>query len=66
VFSKKQITNGKVSIKQNPIVYSDVSLAFQGVLEAIRISCAGYPTRKIFHDFLCRFCILAPEVFTER
>ncbi|GJN15069.1 hypothetical protein PR202_gb01958 [Eleusine coracana subsp. coracana] len=43
-----------------------VSWQLQGVLEAIRISCAGYPTRKIFHDFLCRFRILAPEVFSER
>ncbi|KAK3134970.1 hypothetical protein QOZ80_5BG0413040 [Eleusine coracana subsp. coracana] len=41
-------------------------LRCSGVLEAIRISCAGYPTRKIFHDFLCRFRILAPEVFSER
>ncbi|XP_024981732.1 myosin-6-like [Cynara cardunculus var. scolymus] len=33
-----------------------------GVLEAIRISCAGYPTRKAFDDFVDRFGILAPEV----
>ncbi|KAL3517759.1 hypothetical protein ACH5RR_020348 [Cinchona calisaya] len=33
-----------------------------GVLEAIRISCAGYPTRKPFYEFLDRFGILAPEV----
>ncbi|KAK7819265.1 myosin-8 [Quercus suber] len=33
-----------------------------GVMEAIRISCAGYPTRKTFDDFLCRFGILAPDV----
>ncbi|XP_057549511.1 myosin-6-like isoform X2 [Amaranthus tricolor] len=33
-----------------------------GVLEAIRISCAGYPTRKPFLEFLDRFGILAPEV----
>ncbi|KAJ4722846.1 Myosin [Melia azedarach] len=33
-----------------------------GVLEAIRISCAGYPTRKMFREFLSRFRILAPEV----
>ncbi|KAG6400856.1 hypothetical protein SASPL_137700 [Salvia splendens] len=32
-----------------------------GVLEAIRISCAGYPTRKTFYEFLHRFGILAPE-----
>ncbi|KAG2727726.1 hypothetical protein I3760_01G171400 [Carya illinoinensis] len=33
-----------------------------GVMEAIRISCAGYPTRKTFDDFLRRFGILAPDV----
>lgn len=33
-----------------------------GVLEAIRISCAGYPTRKPFLEFVDRFGILAPEV----
>nr|GEV05451.1 myosin-6-like [Tanacetum cinerariifolium] len=33
-----------------------------GVLEAIRISCAGYPTRKPFDEFVDRFGILAPEV----
>ncbi|RZC81334.1 hypothetical protein C5167_043932 [Papaver somniferum] len=33
-----------------------------GVLEAIRISCAGYPTRRTFYEFLNRFNLLAPEV----
>jgi myosin-5 len=33
-----------------------------GVLEAIRISCAGYPTRRTFYEFLDRFGMLAPEV----
>ncbi|CAB4292501.1 unnamed protein product [Prunus armeniaca] len=33
-----------------------------GVMEAIRISCAGYPTRKTFAEFASRFSILAPEV----
>ncbi|XP_044494983.1 myosin-17-like [Mangifera indica] len=33
-----------------------------GVLEAIRISCAGYPTRRTFYEFLNRFGLLAPEV----
>uniref|UniRef100_A0A0D9WJ44 Myosin motor domain-containing protein n=1 Tax=Leersia perrieri TaxID=77586 RepID=A0A0D9WJ44_9ORYZ len=41
-------------------------LRCSGVLEAIRISCAGYPTRKLFRDFLQRFRILAPEFFKER
>ncbi|WOL18254.1 myosin-8-like isoform X1 [Canna indica] len=34
-----------------------------GVLEAIRISCAGYPTRRTFCEFVDRFGILAPEIF---
>ncbi|KAJ9563359.1 hypothetical protein OSB04_008519 [Centaurea solstitialis] len=33
-----------------------------GVLEAIRISCAGYPTKRTFDEFLERFGMLAPEV----
>ncbi|KAL0322108.1 UNVERIFIED_CONTAM: Myosin-11, partial [Sesamum calycinum] len=33
-----------------------------GVLEAIRISCAGYPTRRAFFEFINRFGLLAPEV----
>ncbi|KAK8619580.1 hypothetical protein V6N13_135862 [Hibiscus sabdariffa] len=35
-----------------------------GVLEAIRISCAGFPSRKPFRDFIDRFSILAPEVLS--
>lgn len=34
----------------------------QGVLEAIRISCAGYPTKRSFDEFLDRFGMLAPDV----
>ncbi|KAH9729016.1 Myosin-6 [Citrus sinensis] len=33
-----------------------------GVMEAIRISCAGYPTRKPFDEFVDRFGILASKV----
>ncbi|XP_055817494.1 myosin-11-like [Solanum dulcamara] len=33
-----------------------------GVLEAIRISCAGFPTRRPFFEFIHRFGLLAPEV----
>ncbi|KAI3469890.1 hypothetical protein Pfo_026553 [Paulownia fortunei] len=33
-----------------------------GVMEAIRISCAGYPTRKTFDEFISRFKILEPNV----
>ncbi|KAJ7982129.1 Myosin [Quillaja saponaria] len=37
-----------------------------GVLEAIRISCAGYPTKRTFDEFLDRFGMLAPDVLDGR
>lgn len=40
--------------------------SLQGVMEAIRISCAGYPTRKPFDEFVDRFGLLAPEVLDGR
>uniref|UniRef100_A0A452ZP88 Myosin motor domain-containing protein n=1 Tax=Aegilops tauschii subsp. strangulata TaxID=200361 RepID=A0A452ZP88_AEGTS len=53
-----------------PATFDNINVLQQlrcsGVLEAIRISCAGYPTRKLFRDFLQRFCILAPEILKER
>ncbi|KAF8394312.1 hypothetical protein HHK36_020519 [Tetracentron sinense] len=49
-----------------PAIFENVNIMQQlrcgGVLEAIRISCAGYPTRRTFYEFLNRFGILAPEV----
>ncbi|CAA0818666.1 Myosin-8 [Striga hermonthica] len=33
-----------------------------GVMEAIRISCAGFPTRKTFDEFINRFKILEPSI----
>ncbi|XP_010274858.1 PREDICTED: myosin-9-like [Nelumbo nucifera] len=48
-----------------PAIFENVNILQQlrcgGVLEAIRISCAGYPTRRTFYEFLHRFGILAPE-----
>ncbi|CAN1270668.1 XI-C [Linum perenne] len=35
-----------------------------GVLEAIRIKCAGYPAHKTFEEFLSRYSIIAPEVIS--
>ncbi|XP_020104784.1 protein OPAQUE1-like isoform X3 [Ananas comosus] len=37
-----------------------------GVLEAIRISLAGYPTRRTYSEFIDRFGILAPEFLDDR
>ncbi|GAB4842593.1 hypothetical protein Ancab_012569 [Ancistrocladus abbreviatus] len=49
-----------------PAIFENINVLQQlrcgGVLEAIRISCAGYPTRKTFYEFLLRFGVLAPEV----
>lgn len=48
------------------ILYSWYINLIQGVMEAIRISCAGYPTRKPFQEFISRFSVLAPEVLDGR
>nr|XP_011465975.1 PREDICTED: myosin-11 [Fragaria vesca subsp. vesca] len=52
-----------------PAVFENVNIMQQlrcgGVLEAIRISCAGYPTRKPFFEFTNRFGLLAPEVLAS-
>ncbi|XP_062143843.1 myosin-11 [Alnus glutinosa] len=49
-----------------PAVFENVNIMQQlrcgGVLEAIRISCAGYPTRRPFFEFINRFGLLAPEL----
>ncbi|XP_031488520.1 myosin-17-like [Nymphaea colorata] len=49
-----------------PAIFENFNIIQQlrcgGVLEAIRISCAGYPTRRTFYEFLLRFGVLAPEV----
>ncbi|CAI5475228.1 unnamed protein product [Closterium sp. Yama58-4] len=43
-----------------------LSRPIEGVLEAIRISCAGYPTRRPFDEFLDRFSVLAPDLCDGR
>ncbi|CAL5425104.1 unnamed protein product [Camellia sinensis] len=49
-----------------PAIFENVNIMQQlrcgGVLEAIRISCAGYPARKTFFEFLNRFGLLAPDI----
>ncbi|KAI8554940.1 hypothetical protein RHMOL_Rhmol05G0134900 [Rhododendron molle] len=37
-----------------------------GVMEAIRISCAGFPTRRTFDEFISRFRVIAPDVLDGR
>ncbi|KNA14269.1 hypothetical protein SOVF_108870 [Spinacia oleracea] len=49
-----------------PAIFENTNVMQQlrcgGVLEAIRISCAGYPTRRTFFEFISRFKLLAPEI----
>ncbi|KAG4959318.1 hypothetical protein JHK87_035951 [Glycine soja] len=49
-----------------PCIFENMNVIQQlrsgGVLEAVRIKCAGFPTHWTFHDFLTRLGILAPEV----
>lgn len=57
-------------IKPNPVCrplvmdsdYALNQLKCGGVMEAVRISCAGYPYRKTFSDFLATFWQLVPGV----
>ncbi|KAL9226046.1 hypothetical protein vseg_001900 [Gypsophila vaccaria] len=48
-----------------PAIFENSNVLHQlrcgGVMEAIRISCAGFPTRRPFLDFINRCRILAPE-----
>nr|CAD1838020.1 unnamed protein product [Ananas comosus var. bracteatus] len=46
--------------------FSSVASRFKGVLEAVRISLAGYPTRRTYSEFIDRFGILAPEFLDDR
>ncbi|KAI6693672.1 hypothetical protein NL676_021382 [Syzygium grande] len=45
----------------NSSKFSSIGARFKGVMEAIRISCAGYPTRKNFDELIGRFGILAHD-----
>eukprot|EP00268_Persea_americana_P060201 TRINITY_DN7465_c0_g1_i4.p1 TRINITY_DN7465_c0_g1~~TRINITY_DN7465_c0_g1_i4.p1 ORF type:complete len:1579 (-),score=282.61 TRINITY_DN7465_c0_g1_i4:597-5333(-) len=49
-----------------PQIYENKSVLHQlrcgGVLEAVRISLAGYPTRRTYSEFVDRFGLLAPEL----
>ncbi|KAK9083243.1 hypothetical protein Scep_029714 [Stephania cephalantha] len=42
--------------------FSSIGSRFKGVMEAIRINCAGYPSRKTLCEFLDRFSLLALDV----
>ncbi|KAI4380781.1 hypothetical protein MLD38_006930 [Melastoma candidum] len=52
-----------------PAIFENLNIIQQlrcgGVLEAIRISCAGYPTRRTFDEFLLRFVFLFQKFWKE-
>ncbi|KAG2240895.1 hypothetical protein Bca52824_097002, partial [Brassica carinata] len=64
--SRRNIKCVKPNNVLKPAIFENVNVIQQlrcgGVLEAIRISCAGYPTKRTFYEFLNRFGVLAPEV----
>ncbi|KAK2455375.1 Myosin family protein with Dil domain-containing protein [Trifolium repens] len=49
-----------------PGIFENMNVMHQlrsgGVLEAVRIKCAGFPTHRTFQEFLTRVGILAPEI----
>ena len=55
----------KPNMAQRPADFEPANVLHQlrcgGVLEAVRISCAGYPSRRYFHEFVARFKMLARE-----
>ncbi|KAK8712719.1 hypothetical protein V6N13_147948 [Hibiscus sabdariffa] len=55
----------KPNNKLKPAIFENLNVMQQlrcsGVLEAIRISMAGYPTRRAFFEFVNRFGLLLPE-----
>uniref|UniRef100_A0A0E0BA33 Myosin motor domain-containing protein n=1 Tax=Oryza glumipatula TaxID=40148 RepID=A0A0E0BA33_9ORYZ len=53
-------------VKPNSLNYPQKFENGSGVLEAIRISLAGYPTRRTYTEFIDRFGLLLPEHMDER
>uniref|UniRef100_A0A0D3HDA4 Myosin motor domain-containing protein n=1 Tax=Oryza barthii TaxID=65489 RepID=A0A0D3HDA4_9ORYZ len=53
-------------VKPNSMNYPQKFENGSGVLEAIRISLAGYPTRRTYTEFIDRFGLLLPEHMDER
>ena len=59
----------KPNTVNKPGIFEPVNVLHQlrcgGVLEAIRISCAGYPSRSNFYDFVERFGLLDPSLYDQ-
>ena len=51
-----------------PLQFENTNVLHQlrcgGVLEAVRISCAGFPTKTLYEDFVDHFWNLVPELLT--
>ncbi|KAG8495473.1 hypothetical protein CXB51_013089 [Gossypium anomalum] len=60
----------KPNSSNRPQKFENLSILHQlrcgGVLEAVRISLAGYPTRRTYSEFVDRFGLLAPEFMDTR
>ncbi|CAI7763928.1 unnamed protein product, partial [Closterium sp. NIES-54] len=59
----------KPNSKSRPALFEKSMVVEQlrsgGVLEAIRMCSAGYPTRRLFDDFIDRFSLLVPSLFDK-
>ena len=52
-----------------PLLFENTNVLHQlrcgGVLEAVRISCAGFPTKTLYEDFVDHFWNLVPELLSN-
>ncbi|XP_065861006.1 myosin-11-like isoform X2 [Euphorbia lathyris] len=59
----------KPNSSREPVLFDNINVMQQlrsgGVLEAIKIKCAGFPAYRPFTEFIQRYGILAPEIWKE-
>lgn len=59
----------KPNMQNRPMLFESQNVLQQlrcgGVLEAVRISCAGYPTKLPYEDFVDHFWNLVPEMLSN-
>ncbi|KAL9258819.1 OPAQUE1-like protein [Drosera capensis] len=60
--NRPQIFENQSILHQLRCGFSYHHVISQGVLEAVRISLAGYPTRRTYTEFVDRFGLLAPDI----
>eukprot|EP01114_Cavostelium_apophysatum_P016651 TRINITY_DN4783_c0_g1_i3.p1 TRINITY_DN4783_c0_g1~~TRINITY_DN4783_c0_g1_i3.p1 ORF type:complete len:1580 (-),score=460.18 TRINITY_DN4783_c0_g1_i3:46-4674(-) len=60
----------KPNNQKKPMLFEKMQVLHQlrcgGVMECIRISKAGYPTRRVYDGFLRRFLLLAPKLLSKK